>query len=857
MELVKNLIKENYALFNIGASGKYAKAPINKQGTPMSEWETKTCEELKLEHNYNSLFWGMRMGLQENGKRIMSLDFDCCGKENKEKTERVGCQYTKDKLKTFEELIDIRNGMFTSSTQGNMNVLIDYTECEHIIKLVEQVSANKFKLEDFEILLGGNQVIPPSATTCKITKQKGKPRTFFTEEPFYILTEESTIYDFVKELFDEHLQKNNKGKTYMKTQKQKTQISKQKVVEEESDETDDETLSTTSSKDSSKDKWVILLNKYIGNGRDEKGCKIISRDYWFQICGSLKSNDYDKQVWIDWSSKISKTNTASKTWDSLKKSNMNINCFRSICKDVNKKGYYEWLNEYDVCLYRHFYTTGLIADYFKLLYEDKFVCVDNIVYSYNGFIWEKEDKKNSNLAKFIDKVFYKDLIQYCNTKSNYFTSLLNENEEDEDIKNTLEKITKLQMNINFLRGVTARKALMDDIITFLTRNDIKLDNNPFLFAFDNCIYDLKTGTFVEPKYDYWITKTTGYKYIKSTPQQIKKLDDIINTIFPDPDVKKDYLITLATGLCGIQLQNMFIATGGGGNGKSLINGLMLLAVGKYGYKLPSNVLLQEIKTGANPEMALLDNVRFALVQEPNAEKKIKCSTVKEITGDKTLNVRDHYSSKCNIHLALTLVMECNDKPKLDEVNDAVNRRIRASVFGSKFVPQDIYDDLDEEQRKNVFVSNPYYVSDEFQEANKSVLFDILIEYFKMFQENKYILGAMPTACKKVCVDYMATSDNIYGWFSNFYKKTAKIEDSKPILLSDLFNVFESSSYFSNMSKADKRTYNKKHFTDKIETNLFLQKYLKKRDTTFNKQKMKSPYIVGWEKNVEEDDVEEE
>lgn len=850
MELVKKLIKENYALFNIGASGKYAKAPINKQGNPMDKWENKTCQELKEEHNYNSLFWGMRMGIQENGKRIMSLDFDCCGKENKEKTARVGCQYTKEKLKTFEELIDIRNGMFTSSTQGNMNVLIDYTDCEHIIKLVEQISANKFKLEEFEILLGGNQVIPPSATTCKITKQKGNARSFYTEEPFYHLTEESTIYDFVKELFDEHLQKNNKNKTYMKTQKPIKDISKAE------DETDDEITSTTSSKDFSKDKWVILLNKYIGNGRDEEGCKIISRDYWFQICGALKSNGYDKQVWLDWSSKISQTNTASKTWDNLKKFDMNINCLRSICKDVNKKGYYEWLNEYDVCLYRHFYTTGLIADYFKLLYEDRFVCVDNVVYSYNGFIWEKEDKKNSNLAKFIDKVFYKDLLQYCNTKSNYFTSLLNENEEDEDIKNTLEKITKLQMNINYLRGVTARKQLMDDIITFLTRNDIKLDNNPFLFAFDNCIYDLKTGTFIEPKYDYWITKTAGYNYVKSTPQQIKELDDIINTIFPDPDVKKDYLITLATGLCGIQLQNLFIATGGGGNGKSLINSLMLKAVGKYGYKLPSNVLLQEIKSGANPEMALLDNVRFALVQEPNAEKKIKCSTVKEITGDTTLNVRDHYSSKCDINLSLTLVMECNDKPKLDEVNDAVNRRIRASVFGSKFVPQDIYDDLDKEQRVNVFISNPYYVSDPFREKYKCVLFDILTKYFKMFQENNYILGAMPFACKKVCVDYMATSDNIYGWFSGFYKKTAKIEESKPILLSELFNVFESSSYYNNMSKADKRTYNKKHFIDKIETNLFLQKYLKKRDTTFNKQKMKNPYIVGWEKNENEEDDEE-
>ena len=845
MDLIKLLIKENYALFNIGASGKYAKAPINKKATPMTDWEKMTCEQLKQEHNYNSLFWGMRMGLQENGKRVLSLDFDCCGKENKEKTERVGCQYTKDKLKTFEELIDVKNGMFTSSTKGNMNVLIDYTDCPTIIKLVEQVSAYKFKLEEFEILLGGNQVIPPSATTCKITKQKGNPRTFYTEEPFYILTEESAIYDFVKELFDEHLQKNNKGKTYMKSCKTKTQ----KQQSEESDETDDETTSTTSSKDSSKDKWVILLNKYIGNGRDEEGCKIVCRDYWFQICGSLKSNGFDKKIWIDWSKKISQTNTASTTWDNLKKFDMNINCLRTICKDVNKKGYYEWLNEYDVCLYRHFYTTGLIADYFKLLYEDRFVCVDNVVYSYNGFIWEKEDKKNSNLAKFIDKVFYKDLLQYCNMKSNYFTSLLNENEEDEDIKNTLDKITKLQMNINFLRGVTARKSLMDDIITFLTRNDIKLDNNPFLFAFDNCIYDLKTGTFVEPKYDYWITKTAGYKHVKSTPQQIKELDDIINTIFPDPDVKRDYLITLATGLCGIQLQNLFIATGGGGNGKSLINSLMLLAVGKYGYKLPSNVLLQEIKTGANPEMALLDNVRFALVQEPNAEKKIKCSTVKEITGDKTLNVRDHYSSKCNIHLCLTLVMECNDKPKLDEVNDAVNRRIRASVFSSKFVPQDIYDDLDEEQRQNVFISNPYYVSDEFQEKNKCVLFDILTKYFKMFQENNYILGAMPSICKKVCVDYMATSDNIYGWFSSSYKKTAKIEDSEPIKLTEIFKVFESSSYYNNMNKSDKRTYNRKHFVEKIEGNLFLQKYLKKKDKVL--------YIVGWVKEEVEEEVEEE
>jgi hypothetical protein len=49
----------------------------------------------------------------------------------------------------------------------------------------------------------------------------------------------------------------------------------------------------------------------------------------------------------------------------------------------------------------------------------------------------------------------------------------------------------------------------------------------------------------------------------------------------------------------------------------------------YGYKLPSNVLLQEIKSGANPEIANLHLKRFVLCQEPQTSKRICCSTLKE------------------------------------------------------------------------------------------------------------------------------------------------------------------------------------------------------------------------------------
>lgn len=60
----------------------------------------------------------------------------------------------------------------------------------------------------------------------------------------------------------------------------------------------------------------------------------------------------------------------------------------------------------------------------------------------------------------------------------------------------------------------------------------------------------------------------------------------------------------------------------------------MILLGNYGYKLPSNVLLQEIQDGGNPQIALLHNKRFVLCQEPNKNKRICSSTLKEITGDK-------------------------------------------------------------------------------------------------------------------------------------------------------------------------------------------------------------------------------
>jgi phage/plasmid-associated DNA primase len=137
------------------------------------------------------------------------------------------------------------------------------------------------------------------------------------------------------------------------------------------------------------------------------------------------------------------------------------------------------------------------------------------------------------------------------------------------------------------------------------------------------------------------------------------------------------LIVRSSGLVGIQVQNLIVSSGVGGNGKSIFNELMISSVGNYGYNLSSTCLTQEIKSDANPELANLHNKRYVMSSEPPSEKAICCSAMKEITGNTILPVRGLYESKCETRLKCTWDLDLNGLPKFDVVDDAVNRRIRA------------------------------------------------------------------------------------------------------------------------------------------------------------------------------------
>ena len=182
---------------------------------------------------------------------------------------------------------------------------------------------------------------------------------------------------------------------------------------------------------------------------------------------------------------------------------------------------------------------------------------------------------------------------------------------------------------------------------------------------------------------------------------------------------------------------------------------------------------------------------------------------------------------------------------MDEVNDAIIRRVRVIPFTSKFVDEATFETLESEEIKtnNVFLGNTFYKTDEFKGQYKQALLMILFKKFEDFKNNKFQLTKPPKECTQACTEYLSMSDDIYDWFINIYEPT---DDKTSFLYYDeIFSNFTSSQYYENLSKKEKRENNMKKFTMKLEKCSFLTKNLKKRSTMYNAIKHTKPYIIGF------------
>jgi hypothetical protein len=159
------------------------------------------------------------------------------------------------------------------------------------------------------------------------------------------------------------------------------------------------------------------------------------------------------------------------------------------------------------------FTDVAFGDIFKLLYGDKFRFTNGFIYHFNGVYWERDNKQKSNINCFIDNVFYQDLKKWILGKILYWTKKAGETEDDDKNNKGIAFWTRVNLSVKDYIKTQRTKAEMIKAIESKVCNDSQeWDLNPYIFVFNNCVFDLKLGKKVEPNPQDFMTTCCGWDY---------------------------------------------------------------------------------------------------------------------------------------------------------------------------------------------------------------------------------------------------------------------------------------------------------------------------------------------------------
>ena len=143
---------------------------------------------------------------------------------------------------------------------------------------------------------------------------------------------------------------------------------------------------------------------------------------------------------------------------------------------------------------------------------------------------------------------------------------------------------------------------------------------------------------------------------------------------------------MASGLCGKTVQNLFILTGEGGNGKDmLISKLYRDTVGRDHYNYSNTSILTEKRKGDLCQgIANMNKKRVVVWSEPPKNGILQGAVIKELTGVAEVCARGLYSTNTVTLIQMTAFMLCNGIPRTDTMDGGLARRLIVILFRSLF-----------------------------------------------------------------------------------------------------------------------------------------------------------------------------
>jgi len=340
---------------------------------------------------------------------------------------------------------------------------------------------------------------------------------------------------------------------------------------------------------------------------------------------------------------------------------------------------------------------GSHNDIAKVLYEEyknEFVCssISNQTwFQFKNHIWEEIEQGIYLREKISSDIVLKYIVQAqeCFTKM----AQVQDKVEDAAIQARVKQIQKI---INNLKSSPYKNNVMKEAMEVFYKKEFmqKLNQNKYLIAFKNGVYDLKLCKLRDGIPEDFISKCIPieYKEYDESDEEVQNVIEFLKKVFPDTSIRNYFLDTYSDIFVGGNTQKkVYLWTGEGDNGKSITQSFFDKMLGELAVKFNTQYFTgKKVSTGsANPELArAAPPVRHATMEEPDADEQLNIGELKKLSGGDTYWARDLFEKGKNareVEPMFTLTFICNKLPKLKYSDKATWNRLRVIPFESTFV----------------------------------------------------------------------------------------------------------------------------------------------------------------------------
>lgn len=379
------------------------------------------------------------------------------------------------------------------------------------------------------------------------------------------------------------------------------------------------------------------------------------RNEWMNIGWILynisEANPDGLELWCEFSSRCEEKydeNICIYQWERMTKRDIGIGTLRHYASVDNPVEYKKYKEE-QTNKYVLESLDGSHNDVAKALfadYNDEFVCAsvsNRIWFQFSNHRWEQIEE-----GVFLrEKISGRIVIRYIEMAKKLYDDMKGGQDKAREAM-TQSRIKAVNKMISSLKSAPYKSNVMKEAIEVFYDPKFreKLDADPYLIAFKNGVYDLRMNYFRPGRPEDYLSKNMPINYVdfSEDDEKVHDVSTFLEQVFPDKSVRNYFLDVSSDIFVGGNHEKIVLFwTGEGDNGKSVTQLFFEIMMGKLAIKLNTNIITGK-KPSAGAAFADLaragGGVRWAVLEEPDADEMINTGIFKHMSGNDTFYARD-------------------------------------------------------------------------------------------------------------------------------------------------------------------------------------------------------------------------